>query len=161
MANHTTADIEWSDLGDAKRCPQCGEMKPLTEFYRNAARLDGVAPYCITCNRRRNDEQVRRDRAELLRFLGGRCRRCGFDNPLALQVDHVNGGGSAERRRSRASSRTMLSRARENPDLYQLLCANCNIIKRFECGEHVGAREYVRLAIKERPKPPGVVTLWS
>ena len=32
-----------------------------------------------------------------------------------------------------------------NPDSYQLLCANCNVIKRVELAEHIGVRVYERV----------------
>lgn len=138
---------------ETKRCPGCGKVKSLSDFYKNTVRHDGVAPYCIPCNKNRNEERARRLRAELLAYLGNACRRCGFDNPLALQVDHVNGGGSIERRSGAYGwgPRSLLNRVRATPELFQLLCANCNIIKRFETGEHVGARQYTRVVVTQRP----------
>ena len=32
-----------------KRCTQCGEVKPLTEFAKQDDRADGRASYCLTC----------------------------------------------------------------------------------------------------------------
>lgn len=34
-----------------KRCSQCGETKPLSEFYRSARGADGVRSQCKDCNR--------------------------------------------------------------------------------------------------------------
>lgn len=76
-----------------------------------------------------------RVRRRLIEALGGRCVQCGFSDWRALQVDHVNGDGRKDPHRygSRyAYSKIVLA----NRDRYQLLCANCNWIKRYECGEH-------------------------
>lgn len=141
---------------DKKSCGKCAEDKPLSDYYRNAARYDGLSGYCIPCQRAADDETQRRQRRELLALLGGRCNECGFDNPLALQVDHVNGGGNIQRRGGLwASPANLLRIVRSDPDEYQLLCANCNIIKRMTLGEHVGARVYVRNPPTERkPRDP-------
>lgn len=34
---------------DGKRCPACGEWKPLSEFYRNRTTHDGHQAYCKPC----------------------------------------------------------------------------------------------------------------
>ena len=91
----------------------------------------------INAYRRRT---MARLRIEAISALGGRCRRCGFADHRALQFDHVNGGGQAARKRT--SPFQMLRRiwraAIEGTPEYQLLCANCNWIKRAERGETGG-----------------------
>jgi len=72
-------------------------------------------------------------RLKLLAEMGNRCIQCGFDDVRALQIDHVHGGGSQER--STLTVTQFYSRVREYPEDYQLLCANCNWIKRAENGE--------------------------
>ena len=69
-------------------------------------------------------------REEALTILGGRCQYCGFDNPMALQIHHVNGDGAKERRESSKYKqyRLMLQRIREGSENYKIACANCNII---------------------------------
>ena len=32
-----------------KRCPRCGETKPLTDYHPNRASKDGVQTYCRVC----------------------------------------------------------------------------------------------------------------
>lgn len=70
----------------------------------------------------------RKKRQEVLAFLGGICIWCGFSDPRALQIDHVNGGGSDEIARLGGDSGN--KRVYANPEKYELLCANCNWIKR-------------------------------
>lgn len=80
-----------------------------------------------------------RRRQELLDFMGGKCVRCGFDDARALQVDHVNGGGTKEWARVNSPARRAMIKA--NPGRYQLLCANCNWIKKHEKDETPRAKD--------------------
>lgn len=75
----------------------------------------------------------RRYRAAVLALLGDVCIRCGFSDPRALQVDHVDGGGFQSRKIGQGiSSSQLLNAVIKDPDKFQLLCANCNWIKRVE-----------------------------
>ena len=70
-----------------------------------------------------------RKRTEVIEFLGGKCAMCGFADIRALQVDHVNGGGTRERKSDRTLGvNDQLKRVRAHPTLFQCLCANCNWI---------------------------------
>lgn len=68
--------------------------------------------------------------------MGGRCVKCGYSDSRALQIDHIHGGGNRERGTlwNTQMQRKILS-SLEWEDEYQLLCANCNAIKRVENGE--------------------------
>jgi hypothetical protein len=83
---------------------------------------------------RRYNKKVR---IKLIDKLGGKCVRCGFSDWRALQVDHINGGGTEERR-FKVGSLTLwlLKDIDDNRDKYQLLCSNCNWIKRYENNEN-------------------------
>lgn len=63
-----------------------------------------------------------------VRVLGSKCVRCGFDDIRALQIDHINGGGSQAVKRSGHSHYYAVARGETSG--FQLLCANCNWIKR-------------------------------
>ena len=93
------------------------------------------------------DERKRERRSAALRLhrihelLGGKCAGCGFTDWRALQVDHVDGGGGFELRKSgnkRWYYGKVLKSLYANEGVYQLLCANCNWIKRHENGEGAG-----------------------
>ena len=79
-----------------------------------------------------------RNRLAILELLGGSCARCGFNDRRALQIDHVNGGGYKALREV-ASLNTYYRQIREavaqETSEYQVLCANCNQIKRHEKDE--------------------------
>lgn len=77
-------------------------------------------------------------KVDAIDILGGKCARCGFSDIRALQIDHINGDG-AEKRKQGENSYTQRKFIVEHPKdaktEYQVLCANCNWIKRFENGE--------------------------
>ena len=78
----------------------------------------------------------RKLRRSALAYLGDRCVRCGFSDWRALQVDHVFGSGNQEH--DSIGSQAIYSKvlSGEHDHEYQLLCANCNWIKRYENNEH-------------------------
>jgi hypothetical protein len=134
-----------------KRCPKCGETKSLSEFHRNPARSSGVSPYCKPCQNRATSESNQRVRIRALWACGGMfCCRCGFDDPRALVLDHRNGGGAAHR--AVASHSAIYRYAAEHPEEFQVLCANCNQIKRYEDGEWGGSTEYA-IRVREMDWP--------
>lgn len=64
------------------------------------------------------------------------CVRCGFSDIRALQLDHINGGGTRENRASRRHSDHWTKIIKAGfPKGYQVLCANCNWVKKYENGE--------------------------
>lgn len=84
---------------------------------------------------RLDDNAVSRDtqsrlRSKVLEHFGGECFKCGISDKRVLQLDHVHGGGSKHIKGVSWSVR--YQHALDNPNLYQLLCANCNWIKRHE-----------------------------
>ena len=91
-------------------------------------------------------EKARRIRMATLEALGGKCVRCHFSDYRALQIDHVNGDGYEDRKvQSKKCNSSyyllVLESFIKEENRYQLLCANCNWIKRVENGEQ-GYRKY-------------------
>lgn len=98
---------------------------------------------------RRQANQRYEIRQKILEKLGGSCARCGFSDWRALQIDHVNCDGYAQRKKYHytAEYALILSLPKEELDKkYQLLCANCNWIKRFE---HDKTKFYHRTNLKK------------
>lgn len=94
-------------------------------------------------NRERDNEpehKTREDyRIKIIRLLGNRCNKCGYDSDIrALQVDHINGGGRDDRKEHGGSMYLRILERLESGIVgeYQILCANCNWIKRMENREH-------------------------
>lgn len=61
--------------------------------------------------RRRKDvvRSYQKRRTQVLRALGGKCVQCGFCDPRALQIDHVDGGGHIERRKLKNPGQAFLN----------------------------------------------------
>lgn len=80
------------------------------------------------------DNYYRRIRLETIAFFGGVCVRCAFADPRALQIDHVAGDGYREPKLGRQNR--LYALIKQDPSTarlrYQLLCANCNAVKRIE-----------------------------
>ena len=86
---------------------------------------------------RRNSKRTRiRNKALVLEAYGMECVLCGFDDPRALQIDHVNNDGAEmrqEKGRSFSGTPFYSFLVKEKfPEGYQTLCANCNTIKEYE-----------------------------
>ncbi len=89
--------------------------------------------------RRRDDHAKWRYelRMKVFKHLSGdppHCVLCGFSDTRALQIDHIRGGGLKERKKRNLStirSRIVNMPAVEARKDYQILCANCNYIKKM------------------------------
>jgi hypothetical protein len=83
--------------------------------------------------------------------------KCGFSDKRALQVDHIDGGGAQHRRVT--SLQQQFHDILTHPHLFQILCANCNCIKRVENSEHgrvfvISSEEHMSPIAKTDLYPP-------
>ena len=107
---------------------------------RERYRAHGRRYYDADKERKRAEqrERTRQRRATLLELLGGKCRHCGFSDIRALQVDHRDGNGAKRNRElgiGSSSDPAFYRYATSHLEEFQLLCANCNWIKRYELQE--------------------------
>lgn len=146
----TTLDGERKPL---RICRSCGHeafnQKDLKSFKK-----DSRAPYdrrnmCKKCinklskeyyrnNPHLQKEYYKKQRTTVIDKLGGKCAHCGFSDVRALQIDHIHGGGIKEIRKigNAKIERNILGMSIiEMKRKYQLLCANCNWIKRYKNNE--------------------------
>jgi hypothetical protein len=88
-------------------------------------------------------------RDEALRVLGGPIcngiiaetgRKCGFSDPRALQIDHIENDGYSHRREGVMGTTLYRKVISMGGVGFQVLCANCNWIKRFENNNRGGPR---------------------
>ena len=83
--------------------------------------------------------EKQRKKIEIHTMLGSVCVKCGFTDSRALQIDHIFGGGYTERKLYPTNPKkyysNILMSIKNNEHKYQLLCANCNWIKRYENNE--------------------------
>jgi len=63
--------------------------------------------------------------------------KCGFNDIRALSIDHVNGGGNKHAKRIGGGSGALYFWIKKHsfPEGFQVLCMNCQFIKRHEKGE--------------------------
>ena len=101
-------------------------------YYDNQAK--SYRPDCKDCKKYYARRYASKLRLTIVHQLGSKCKRCGFADWRALQIDHCNGGGNAHRKRIGSGTKYYQSML-EDLSLYQLLCANCNWIKKYERNE--------------------------
>ena len=119
--------VKWSDRKKKPTIPQTPKEAYINSYSKHKDKLT-------------KDRKEARDKVMLL--MGNRCLHCGFADYRALQIDHKKGDGY-QCRHSKGSNVSTLSQYRKiiaDPTLIQtldiqLLCANCNWIKRVENGE--------------------------
>lgn len=81
-----------------------------------------------------------RKRIEALALFDSKCKRCGFDDPRALEIDHINGDGHLDSAQGYARWIKMLKLNTEHGidwlrERFQVLCSNCHRIKSHEAGD--------------------------
>ena|SRR3972149_6273505 len=81
---------------------------------------------------RKNQAKLRK---KVIEKLGGKCVECGFSDTRALHIDHINSGGTLLNKTTAWHKRYKAILNDTNKEEVQLLCANCNFIKRFEKNE--------------------------
>jgi len=80
-------------------------------------------------------------RKEIFKKYGEICARCGFNDIRALQIDHINGGGNQERANMSPWKFYKLVLL-DMSNKFQILCANCNVIKKKENNEYRRGGEF-------------------
>lgn len=95
----------------------------------------------IVREREWNKNYYYRIRNRIYELLGNKCCRCGIEDNRVFQVDHIKGGGNSRKiinRSGQGRMNKLLKVIEAGSKDYQLLCANCNVIKKHENGEIVG-----------------------
>ena len=73
----------------------------------------------------------------LFDILGHECKICGFNDKRGLCFDHIDNKGYEDRKRT--NSKQLVRNYARNPitayNTLQVLCCNCNQIKRFISGD--------------------------
>lgn len=77
------------------------------------------------------------------------CVRCGYSDIRALSIDHINGKGSVHRRMINNTTYRWLKK-QGFPEGYQVLCMNCQFIKRIENREH-GTKQLTAMHLPDIP----------
>jgi len=105
------------------------------EVVRERVKRSRSNPGAIEKQRERERQQNQTWRVRALMFHGGLCTECGVNDMRVLTLDHVNGDGYSKRAEGLRSIRAFMD-AVKNPEGYQVLCHNCNWVKRLANGEN-------------------------
>lgn len=122
-------------------CPSCGRVRDKLKANGKLCNLCSIClgkvhkPSLRELENRKHRQYGWKIRLAAIAMFGNKCVRCGFNDPRALQFDHIHGDGFKEKGKYYIG---FLKRLLANPDFetYQLLCANCNWIKRYENNEN-------------------------
>lgn len=136
---------------EKRRCNSCNEG-----LQRSAKRLrlqriaDGVCvtcganpvsqhQKCADCKKKHNalaGDLYRRVKIEAMQAYGGTvCACCGESNVKFLTIDHIFGGGTAQRKQLKGVCSIYRWLKRNNyPSGYQVLCYNCNCARAYNNG---------------------------
>ena len=120
-----------------KYCSGCDSVFPRndTAFFKNRARADGLSVLCKKCHNSTTHEDQASKRDRVFALLGDKCVVCGFADKRALQIDHIHGSGRIDRGTD-SPSKYYDRVVSEGSAKFQILCANCNVIKKIENREH-------------------------
>ncbi len=153
--NFKGASLIRNDLGE-KQCRKCLLWRHTDDFAFKTVPADKLNYYCRACkkdvdrlNYEKNGEPVRvrsrspqalvkqrEERARLRELIFsklGDCARCGFSDKRALQIDHVHSDGFLHRKYgSGGTMKYMKEVLSDTLGRFQILCCNCNWIKRSE-----------------------------
>lgn len=77
-----------------------------------------------------------------INLLGGCCVRCGMSDFRCLQIDHIVSCGRNNRESGSKIYRAIVNNTEEAKTRYQILCANCNWIKKYENKENINNIRY-------------------
>lgn len=121
----------------------------IAEFYKRGNIADKEYLLCKTCrgkgqkayykSHKEECNRLSRQRNDMLRLRVFRhysgeppyCALCGENDPLVLNLDHIDGGGEQHRQSINKMGHSFYYwiRQQEYPTGYQVLCANCNTRK--------------------------------
>jgi len=111
-------------------CRGCEQEKSDEKFYREKGKPSGYSSRCRDCTVRYNKQRRTALRMEALSAYGGKCVNCGEDFPEILVIDHINGGGTRERKKIGGGPNFFFFlKQKQYPSGYQVLCYNCNALK--------------------------------
>jgi len=123
-------------------CKECLSKKRKEHYWKNHERIRKFQNAYSKKYREQNREKVREQvrkwgrkkywerKVKIFQLLGDKCVKCGFSNKKALHIDHINGGGQ-QQKKSYGGAR-YLQYVLDHPDEFQILCANCNQIKKYD-----------------------------
>ncbi len=129
--------------GEAERNRMGGQLPTIRYYHTHLGEARRkLQVLCANCNWKKNsvDKRTtgtsrgatyqRKERGRLIELLGGPiCASCGETDQSVLTIDHITGGGTADRKRRGGYWRLIhsyLSNPQEASKSLRILCRNCN-----------------------------------
>ena len=81
-----------SNIVDHKMCSTCKQIKNFSEFHKKGKKGRWRSE-CRECGKSRNPimkEMLRQAKIDMVNFLGGKCIRCGYSHPEAIDFHHID-----------------------------------------------------------------------
>src|SRR3990167_2010786 len=136
---------------EIKECCRCREIKLITEFSKRNRTSDGLSSYCRECEKienkklvdkykTSNNETFRANKAKaskkhsnkikqtLFDVYGRKCACCGETTEEFLTLEHIKGQNGKKYKSGYEAWKEAIKEYK--PDLYEVLCMNCNFVKR-------------------------------
>lgn len=134
-----------------KKCCRCKKSKNIDKYNLNSSRKDGIQSFCIDCQRlewkrrykknlaherERGKTKYRQVRQLVFDYYGAQCVCCGETEFDFLTIDHVNNDGAKDRFKPYRGGTGLYYLIKKNnfPNIYQVLCMNCNLSKHLNGG---------------------------
>lgn len=117
--------------------------RKMTPSEQKISRKESLKRYSLSergkiTSKKSQDAWYARTKGAIFGALGCMCNKCGFSDMRALQIDHINGDGAKHRAETGAANSyyaSILKSILAGEKKYQILCANCNWIKKEENNE--------------------------
>lgn len=129
--------IKYADLSEEQREKQRAWAR--RRYWRNPEQMrENARRWCKENPERKRalerEWQGRVKERVIAHYTGGAmvCQYCGFSDIRGLCIDHINGGGARHRQEVKCAAGSAFYRWLELqgfPEGFQVLCANCNLIK--------------------------------
>jgi len=118
-----------------KICSRCCYKKSINKFHKDKRCKDGYTNQCKQCHKECVTEEVRSLRYKIINHYSKgkvKCACCGEFHIEFLVIDHIKGGGRAQRKELGGTRNFYKWVIKNNyPRGFQILCHNCNCAKGF------------------------------
>ena len=147
-------------------CNQCMSEKNAEWYsehrkYRDAATRKWCKEHPDQYRAKKREQSHRRKIKALTHYSPNlRCQHCGFSDVRALSIDHINNDGYSHRKKLGRRGGAIYCWLITNnfPPGYQVLCMNCQFIKRFEQRKSITVTETERSMIHTEDVRPVILT---
>ena len=138
--NEKSPGVLYKYMKNTKICYKCKKKLHYSQFYKNKSHPDGLRSECKECDKSRTAAASRRRQKTfknkvVFYYTKGlnKCTKCEFDDIRALTVDHIDGGGNKHIKEAKISGNLYKWLIKNKyPPNFQILCMNCQFIKRHE-----------------------------